>query len=60
MKKTLMLATAAAVLALGTGAGFAQEKKQLVIVVKGSGQPLLRGDQSGLPEVELRERRQRV
>ena len=47
MKKTLMLATAAAILALGTGAGFAEGKKQLVIVVKGLDNPFFEAINQG-------------
>jgi len=46
MKKTMMLATAA-VLALGAGAGVAQEKKQLVIVVKGLDNPFFEAINQG-------------
>ena len=47
MKKHLMLATAAAVFALGAGAGLAQDKKQLVIVVKGLDNPFFEAINQG-------------
>jgi ribose transport system substrate-binding protein len=47
MKKTLMLATAAAALALAAGASYAQEKKQLVIVVKGLDNPFFEAINQG-------------
>jgi ribose transport system substrate-binding protein len=47
MKKTMMLATAAVVLAFGAGAGVAQEKKQLVIVVKGLDNPFFEAINQG-------------
>ena len=46
MTRTMMLATAA-VLALGAGAGVAQEKKQLVIVVKGLDNPFFEAINQG-------------
>jgi ribose transport system substrate-binding protein len=39
MKKSLMPVAASAMLAFGAGAGLAQDKKQLVIVVKGLDNP---------------------
>jgi ribose transport system substrate-binding protein len=47
MKKNLMLATAAVVLAIGAGASLAQEKKQLVIVVKGLDNPFFEAINQG-------------
>jgi ribose transport system substrate-binding protein len=47
MKKTLMLATAVAVVAFGAGAGLAQDKKQLVIVVKGLDNPFFEAINQG-------------
>ena len=47
MMKSLMLATAAAVLVLGAGAGLAQDKKQLVIVVKGLDNPFFEAINQG-------------
>ena len=47
MKKTMMLATAAAVVAFAAGAGFAQDKKQLVIVVKGLDNPFFEAINQG-------------
>ena len=39
MTKSFMMATVAAVVALSAGMGMAQDKKQLVIVVKGLDNP---------------------
>ena len=47
MKRSMMLATAAVVLAIGTGAGMAQDKKQLVIVVKGLDNPFFEAINQG-------------
>jgi ribose transport system substrate-binding protein len=47
MKRTLMLATAAAMLVIGAGASLAQDKKQLVIVVKGLDNPFFEAINQG-------------
>ena len=47
MKKSLMMATAAAVMAFGAGMGMAQDKKQLVIVVKGLDNPFFEAINQG-------------
>ena len=47
MRRSLILAASAAVFALGAGAGFAQDKKQLVIVVKGLDNPFFEAINQG-------------
>jgi ribose transport system substrate-binding protein len=47
MKTSFMLAAATAILALGAGAGLAQDKKQLVIVVKGLDNPFFEAINQG-------------
>jgi ribose transport system substrate-binding protein len=47
MKRTLFIAVAAAALGLGAGTGMAQEKKQLVIVVKGLDNPFFEAINQG-------------